>query len=399
MNTKASALNLIRSRAPRQEFHPMMAKESHDERARTAFTQTLRGKFGDFFYRDGRVIFENEILPALEDKAPTTADGREILRLSLSSHPFFQCVIGLRRVTQEILWSSVIDSVERQSGELIDRAANMEGPGSLTLDPNFKVPDYLLETDIHAMPGGYNLERCEGDITQGAVFDRGTFLYFGGFPGKLITFGGETLKAFIAEHYPNIRPQKILDMGCTVGHPATVISGAFPDAEVYGIDAGAPVLRYGSARAKALGIAVHFSQQNVVSTNFADESFDLIYSHLLFHEIDDDMIPDVMKECYRLLKPGGVMIHVDLPNVFLTPDPYFQYCINQDHYDNGEPFWLAMHGRNWAKDTVAAGFSSDQVDYLHSPLMMMIPPSADDPSGEEAPMPGHLKVAVVTATK
>ena len=77
---------------------------------------------------------------------------------------------------------------------------------------------------------------------------------------------------------------------------------AYPEAEVYGIDVAAPMLRYAHARAEALGRRVHFSQQNAESTNFRDESFDLIVSHILLHETSAKAVRNIMRECHRLLQ-------------------------------------------------------------------------------------------------
>ena len=50
-------------------------------------------------------------------------------------------------------------------------------------------------------------------------------------------------------------------MGCSVGHSTLPYVSEYPDAEVWGIDLGASLLRYASARAKALDKKVNFAQQ------------------------------------------------------------------------------------------------------------------------------------------
>src|SRR5205807_7337786 len=79
---------------------------------------------------------------------------------------------------------------------------------------------------------------------------------------------------------------------------------AYPEAEVHAIDVAAPMLRYAHARAEALGRRVHFSQQNAESTNFRDESFDLIVSHILLHETSAKAVRNIVRECHRLLRKG-----------------------------------------------------------------------------------------------
>ena len=46
-------------------------------------------------------------------------------------------------------------------------------------------------------------------------------------------------------------------------------------------------------------------------TNFEDESFDLIVSHLLTHETSLTALNNIISECMRLLKNKGLMVHVE----------------------------------------------------------------------------------------
>lgn len=101
-------------------------------------------------------------------------------------------------------------------------------------------------------------------------------------------------------------------MGCTVGHSTLPYKEYYPDAEVWGIDAGAPVIRYAHARAQAFGLDVNFAQMNAEKTNFVDGHFDLVVSHILLHETSGKAMPNIFNECNRVLAPGGIMIHAAL---------------------------------------------------------------------------------------
>ena len=70
---------------------------------------------------------------------------------------------------------------------------------------------------------------------------------------------------------------------------------AYPDAEVYGIDVGAPQISHGHARAISLGVAVHLSQQDGTATDFPDGRFDLVTSMLLTHEMPVPMIHSTIR--------------------------------------------------------------------------------------------------------
>ena len=119
-----------------------------------------------------------------------------------------------------------------------------------------------------------------------------------------------------------------LDIGCGVGHQTLPFVDAYPEAEVYGCDLGAPMLRYGHARAETLGKRVHFSQQNAEATDFDDESFDLVTSTIVLHETSARALSAIFRECRRLLRPGGMMAHSEFPDASrFWPDPEIRCSI------------------------------------------------------------------------
>ena len=117
-------------------------------------------------------------------------------------------------------------------------------------------------------------------MAAGATYDRAVYIYAMSRLGTLNDEMGQSVVLHLKEQHPNFQPRRILDMGCTVGHSTLPYVDAYPEAEIFAIDVGAPVLRYAHARAEALGKRVHFSQQNAEQTNFEEGSFDLIVSHI-----------------------------------------------------------------------------------------------------------------------
>jgi ubiquinone/menaquinone biosynthesis C-methylase UbiE len=167
---------------------------------------------------------------------------------------------------------------------------------------------------------------------------------------------------------PEFRPTRILDMGCTVGHSTLPFKEAFPDAEVIGIDVAGPQLRYAHARAAGLGLEVGFLQRNAEATGFPDASFDLIVSHILLHETSGKAMPAIMRECHRLLKPGGVMIHADLPP-FNLMDPFTQFILDNETWYNNEPFWGAMREVDQIALARSVGFAEPRFDTAPMAIM------------------------------
>src|SRR3546814_8487017 len=90
----------------------------------------------------------------------------------------------------------------------------------------------------------------------------------------------------------------------------------------------------------SLGKAVHFRQANAEHAPYGDGSFDLVVSHILLHELSCGALDRVLAECHRLLRPGGIMLHVEVP--IRRKDPLDQFLWNWDTTNNNEPFWSTL---------------------------------------------------------
>jgi ubiquinone/menaquinone biosynthesis C-methylase UbiE len=97
------------------------------------------------------------------------------------------------------------------------------------------------------------------------------------------------------------------------------------------------MIKYAHKRAERMGRRIHFSQQNVERTMFADESFDLVFSTILMHELPPGAIRHMIAEIYRVLKPGGLSAHLDLP-LYSQMSPYNAFLMDWETHNNGEPY-------------------------------------------------------------
>jgi SAM-dependent methyltransferase len=281
--------------------------------------------------------------------------------------PYFQHYAATNRIAQELIWDAVIDTIERQLPEIEARAKALsaQNPAPLETRDDFPTPRYVTALDIHCMPGGY---AEKGDIAAGALYDRGVYLYAMGYMGPTNDDMGRSVANYIRRTMPGFAPKRILDMGCTVGHSTLPFKEAFPDAEVIGIDVAGPQIRYAHARAAGLGHDVGFMQRDASATGFADGSFDLIVSHILLHETSGKAMPAIIRECHRLLKPGGLMIHADLPPFDLM-DPFTQFILDNETWYNNEPFWGAMREIDQIALAKSAGFAAPRFDTAPMAIM------------------------------
>lgn len=347
--------------------HEMLPDATHDEFARQEFVKSFKLHVATQIAPGNRQIYQDRALPVFEKQHGRVPKDRHDVRSVMRDQPYYQFWSELLRTSQEMMWDSVRDSVERQLPTLIEKTRTKGGPiGSLRLDPELEIPPYHTAVDIHCQPGGYHTELTGDDVAAGAVYDRAVYLYAMGRMGPFNDDIGASLAQHIEREFGSLSPKRILDLGCSVGHSTIPYAELFPDAEVHGVDVGAPMLRYAHARAESLGVAVHFSQQNAESLDFEDESFDLIVSHILFHETSKKAIRKIVKECNRLLKPGGLMLHGEVPQ-YADMEPFDAFMLDWDTYNNNEPFWGTVHDMDLVELAEGAGFSKDKVIQVLAP--------------------------------
>lgn len=355
-----------------QAAHAMLPERTHDEDSRQEFSKSLKGFIQGVLLPGLGPIYQARVAPAFERKTGRAPADRRDIRDGMVDDTYFQVYAATNRIAQELLWDSTIDSIDRQLPELIERARELsaKAKAKLVIPEGFEPPRYVTALDIHCMPGGYASEVTKDDIGMGALYDRGVFLYAMGYTGPNNDDMGRSVCLYLQRNMPDFKPRRILDMGCTVGHSTVPYKEYFPDAEVWGVDVGAPVVRYAHARAQAMGQDIHFAQMNAEETDFEDGYFDLVVSHILLHETSGKAMPRIFKEAHRVLAPGGLMIHADLPPFDLM-DPFTQFILDNETWYNNEPFWGAMRDMDQIKLAKDAGFPTTSIRFDTAPMAVM----------------------------
>lgn len=354
-----------------QQAHQVLPKGTVDERSRQEFTKSFKQYIQSSILPGVRAVYDGRAAAAYQKQTGHAPADRHEARKAMHPDPHFQGYLSLQRISQDLMWQSVIDSIEHELATLNETAKQpAKHGGTLRLDPDFTPPRYVTALDIHCMPGGYAGGLGDNDVSSGALYDRGVYLYAMGYMGPYNDDMGRSVCNYVQRNFPAFAPKAIVDLGCTVGHSTVPFAEYFPDAEVHGVDVGQSILRYAHARAEGLGRKVHFSQQDAASLDFEDESFDLVVSHILLHETSGKAMPEIFKECYRILKPGGMMIHADLPP-FGEMDAYTQLILDNETYYNNEPFWGAMREIDQVKLATDAGFEKKTVRFDTAPMAIM----------------------------
>lgn len=368
-----------------QASHPVLPKATADEHARQEFAKSFKGFIQSSLLPGLFPVYHGRVSKTFEKAHGRPPQDRRDIRTGMVDDLYFQHYAAANRIAQELLWESVNVSVDRQLPALNAKAAELSAASKaqLVIPEGFEPPRYVTALDIHCMPGGYCSEVCEGDISVGALYDRGVFLYAMGYTGPDNDDMGRSVVNYLKRRMPDFQPRRILDMGCTVGHSTLPYKELFPEAEVWGIDVGAPVVRYAHARAAGMGLEVNFAQMNAEETTFPDGHFDLVVSHILLHETSGKAMPRIFAEAHRLLAPGGLMIHADLPPFDLM-DPFTQFILDNETWYNNEPFWGAMRDMDQIELAERAGFDRATVKFETAPMAVMEFAAAAEGYSQEA---------------
>ncbi len=343
-------------------------RPSRDEAARQAFVGALKGFVN--FAVEGRLqaVYDEQLVPAAKAVPQTRAEAAALLE----PHPLARFWASMTYHSQNLLWQTIDATTARTRDAqmaLAERLTNRPGKrGTLHLQPGFEPPAPVRTTEIHRQPGGYLRETVPGDLSAALSYMGSVDLYrnakgmgTGAKPGA--DDMGRWLAGVARRRAPDLQPQAILDMGCGTGEQTLGYKREWPDARVVGIDCARPFVRLAHALAEGEGLALDFHEGDAAATGFADESFDLIVSIILCHETSAAQVRAILRESWRLIRSGGLVLHMDVPY-----HPHRMPLVKQvtNHWQvrhNGEPFWTGFVEMDMAGELQAAGYQAAFADY------------------------------------
>ena len=291
------------------------------------------------FLLDAKRYWTTEIYPALKadyenraalsEAAPDTAGEGEALIGGTTLYRFYA---WLERHLQRFKYSGrygLYPYHDGRRGELMASVDGIEADADrLALDPHLPLPDYYRKIDIHQHPGG-----VWSDDIAGFVYERGarstTPLM-----GKAHKDLHQRFTDFVAGQ--GTAPSRILDMGCGFGKSTRPFYETFKNAHVEAIDLSAPCLKVGAHEASSgTNSPVRYRQMDALTTDYGDNTFDLVTSTMLVHELPPAEIDQLFEEAVRVLSPGGRMAHLDFHHV---PNAFARFIHDGHARRNNEPF-------------------------------------------------------------
>jgi ubiquinone/menaquinone biosynthesis C-methylase UbiE len=370
-----------------------LASFTVEERGRQRFASALRSYAIQEMVQAVQDDYEEEVAPALAARGELPNSAHAIDR-AMVDRATYRLYSALRYNAQEMCFQSVQDGVERALPAMTElaREAARSNPagGSLKLDPALEAPRYMTALDVHLTPGCFHSEWGEDDVAQGAVVSLGARVFSASMAFR--SWGGvaRVISRWLKHTYPDFQPRRMLDLGTSSGKNLIPYTEAFPGVEAHGVDVAAPLLRYGHAIASHLGAPIHFAQMNAEAMDFPDQSFDLIVSSFFFHEIPVESTRKVLAECRRLLRPGGIMVHQELPASGLV-GPFEDFFWNWDTEHNNEPAYADFRAQDPIELCVEAGFDRASAFAKILPDIGAYPDRAAAFAWEEPGRPRHGK--------
>lgn len=211
-----------------------------------------------------------------------------------------------------------------------DLTALHNGPAQLHLNPDFKAPDYWEGVDFHRTEGGWDGHPYAGYVHAEIIHRK---IVDSSFPGGIFAQRKKVAARAPKAHYDNI-----LDMGCSTAHFTQALQETYPDAKVTGVDLSPRTLEHAFRVANAHGWDWKLYQRAAEDTEFESESFDLVASYILLHEVPAAAIEAIFAEAFRVLKPGADMIMSDVSR-YADLDKLSVWKADQGALYGGEPHW------------------------------------------------------------
>jgi SAM-dependent methyltransferase len=347
----------------RSRTHEVLARQTADDVVRAQFVIGLKRHLRGLA-RGNETTYTRFVEPRFRAQHGRNPATVEEVGAAMAREPYYQLWSSLTRTAQDMMWDVVENTIQRDMPRMVAVARRLTAEshrrGSLSLEPGFVAPPDVLVADIHCQPGGYMRDAGDGDMMAGALYESGGNLYSSGVGNGQRDSKAGAVIGFLAKHFPGFQPQRILDLGCSAGGASVAYATSFPQAELHAVDAGPAILRYAHARAEALGVAVHFHQMDVSRMKFADASFDLVVSHNLMHEISRETLARLFAESRRLLRPGGIAIHQDVP-IRGERTLFERYLFDWETRYNNEPFWQVFAEADVPRLLAQAGFAPEAV--------------------------------------
>ncbi len=175
-----------------------------------------------------------------------------------------------------------------------------------------RYPSYYRRT-FHWQTDGYFSEH------SAAVYDLGVELLFRGTADIMRRQTIPPVTRFLQEQ--GLPPQRVrlLDVACGTGRGLQQMATAHPALRFHGVDLSPFYVKEARRRLAKVG-EVALVVENAEALPYVDGHFDVVTSVYLFHELPRRARRNVVREMFRTLRPGGLVVLEDSAQMSDSPD-------------------------------------------------------------------------------
>lgn len=106
---------------------------------------------------------------------------------------------------------------------------------------------------------------------------------------------------------------QILDVGCGTGSLAIAAKQRIGNGGmVVGIDPSSNMVNLAQGKAEKERVEAAFQVGVIENIDFPEDQFDLVMSSLMMHHLPEELKMDGLQEVYRVLKPNGILLIIEL---------------------------------------------------------------------------------------
>lgn len=162
----------------------------------------------------------------------------------------------------------------------------------------------------------------------------------------LLTYTSDTDNVVKLIREYDLKPESLLEIGCSAGYRLNGLKKIFKDCKVHGIEPSPKAIEFGRSTYPDIDLT-QGTADNL--EKYPDDSMDVIIVGFVFYVIDRNIIFKVISEIDRVLKNGGVLIIVD----------FFSETVLKNEYQHIKDFSAYSFKQNY--DEI---FTSSKLYYL-----------------------------------
>jgi ubiquinone/menaquinone biosynthesis C-methylase UbiE len=99
--------------------------------------------------------------------------------------------------------------------------------------------------------------------------------------------------------------ETLLDIGCGTGTLICEIAKRFPNIAIAGIDVSENLLNGAKQKFQQHSDQIELKIASVLELPYRDNTFDVVFTSIMFHQLDIEEKSKAVQEMYRVLKTGG----------------------------------------------------------------------------------------------